>query len=143
MMGIRERNVRCGVLNRISGVYLEVLVVNAPESKMMNKEDACVATAFGMNTFDLLELLAANRLTERMNSSERPLSSNNIAALGRVEKIWPEAVRVIGDASEARVWLAQTNRSLGGKSPLELLENDEGCTLVLDTLGRIEYGIVS
>ena len=110
---------------------------------MMHKEDTCVATSFGMKTSDLFELLAAKQLTERMNGSKKPLSRKNIAALHRLERVWPQAVRVAGDASAARVWLTQTNRSLGGKSPLDLLDDEDGCTLVLDTLGRIEYGVVS
>ncbi|MDQ2988543.1 MAG: DUF2384 domain-containing protein [Pseudomonadota bacterium] len=117
--------------------------MNAPESKMMCNDDANVTVSFGMKTSDLFELLATNRLAERLNSSTKPLSKKNIAALHRLEKVWPEAVRVAGDASEARDWLKQTNRSLGGKSPLQLLEDENGCVLLLDTLGRIEYGIVS
>lgn len=130
-------------LTSYPGVYLEVLVLNAPESKMMHKDDVSITTSFGVKTSELFELLATNRLAERLNSSTRPLSKKNIAALHRLEKVWPEAVRIAGDASEARDWLKQTNRSLGGKSPLELLEDEDGCVLVLDTLGRIEYGIVS
>jgi putative toxin-antitoxin system antitoxin component (TIGR02293 family) len=122
---------------------LEVLAVNAPESKMMRNYDADVTVSFGIKTSDLFELLATNRLAERLNSSTKPLSKKNIAALHRAEKVWPEAVKIAGEASEARAWLKQTNRSLGGKSPLELLEDEDGDILVLDTLARIEYGIVS
>nr|WP_315215725.1 MbcA/ParS/Xre antitoxin family protein [uncultured Duganella sp.] len=39
--------------------------------------------------------------------------------------------------------MTQDNRSLGGKAPLSLLDTEAGYELVLDTLGRIEHGIVS
>nr|WP_229264645.1 MbcA/ParS/Xre antitoxin family protein [Duganella sp. 1411] len=47
------------------------------------------------------------------------------------------------DEPSAQRWITQENRSLGGEAPLSLLDTEAGYELVLDTLGRIEYGIVS
>ncbi|WP_220476902.1 antitoxin Xre/MbcA/ParS toxin-binding domain-containing protein [Massilia cavernae] len=47
------------------------------------------------------------------------------------------------DEEAAKTWLRQNNRSLGGEVPLSLLDTEVGYELVLDTLGRIEHGVVS
>ncbi len=38
-------------------------------------------------------------------------------------------------------WLQSPNASLGGVTPLSLLDTDLGADSVLDTLGRIEHGV--
>jgi putative toxin-antitoxin system antitoxin component (TIGR02293 family) len=40
-------------------------------------------------------------------------------------------------------WMSRTNRALGGKSPLELSENQFGREEVKNILGRIEFGVHS
>lgn len=59
------------------------------------------------------------------------------------EKLLNRAVEVLEDEEAAFTWLTTGNRSLGGVLPLSLLDVELGYELVLDTLGRIEYGVVS
>lgn len=122
--------------------------MNAPGStpiKNLNRSvDAEIAHLFAMNTSELFEVLASpQKLAERLNSRRNPFSEKNLAVLRRAVEIWPRTLEVLGDESTARQWLTQTNRSLGGKAPLELLDDENGCALIINTLGRIEYGIVS
>ena len=63
--------------------------------------------------------------------------------LYRTEKVLARTLAVLEDAPSARAWLVQENRSLGGEAPLSLLDTEAGYELVLDTLGRIEYGVVA
>jgi putative toxin-antitoxin system antitoxin component (TIGR02293 family) len=124
------------------------MVVNAPEitpiKKLNRSVDAEIAHLFAMNISELFEVLASpQKLAERLNSRRDPFSEKNLAVLRRAVKIWPRAIEVLGDESTARQWLTQTNRSLGGIAPLVLLGDENDCTMVSDTLGRIEYGIVS
>lgn len=53
------------------------------------------------------------------------------------------ALDVIGDEINVIAWLERENRSLGGRRPVSLLGTDIGCQLVLDTLGQVEFGVVS
>lgn len=46
---------------------------------------------------------------------------------------------VFEDTDSALSWLQNTNASLGGVTPLSLLDTDIGADSVLDTLGRIEH----
>ena len=68
--------------------------------------------------------------------SENPMKSC-------AETVWLRALAVFEDEQSAKCWLTQEIRSLGGATPLSLLDTPAGHELVLDTLGRIEQGIVS
>lgn len=61
----------------------------------------------------------------------------------RTAKVWLRALAVLEDEEAARAWINRSNRSLRGATPLSLLDTKVGYELVLDTLGRIEHGIVS
>jgi putative toxin-antitoxin system antitoxin component (TIGR02293 family) len=72
-----------------------------------------------------------------------PLSAIEQDRLYRAEKVLQRAQSVFEDVVAARIWITRDNRSLGGVSPLSLLGTEAGYELVLDTLGRIECGVIS
>ena len=59
------------------------------------------------------------------------------------EKVLSYAVQVFGNQDTAQQWLNRENPMLGNKKPIDLLNTDQGCGLVLDILGRIEEGVYS
>jgi len=61
----------------------------------------------------------------------------------RIEKILSRASEVLEDEMSARAWIVSKVRSIGGVTPLSLLDTDAGTDLVLDTLSRIEQGIAA
>ena len=76
-------------------------------------------------------------------SNNGVLSATEQDRIYRAEKVLARTVEVLEDDEAATKWINQANRSLGGEVPLALLDTEVGYELVLDTLGRIEYGIVS
>jgi putative toxin-antitoxin system antitoxin component (TIGR02293 family) len=80
---------------------------------------------------------------ERNISQQTPLSATHSDRLYRVNRIFTRALQVLEDDRAAKIWVQRANRSLGGESPLSLLDTEAGYELVLDTLGKIEYGIVA
>ena len=48
------------------------------------------------------------------------------------------ATRVFGDREKARHWLDRPSLQLGGRSPRELLGDDEGCRRVEELLAQID-----
>jgi putative toxin-antitoxin system antitoxin component (TIGR02293 family) len=61
----------------------------------------------------------------------------------RVSRVLTRTVEVLEDEDAAKEWIKRENRSLGGESPLSMLDTEAGYELVLDTLSRIEYGVIS
>ena len=76
-------------------------------------------------------------------SKKTPLSKAESDRMYRVDRVRKRAVAVLEDQQAANQWMQRNNRSLGGETPLALLDTEAGYELVIDTLGRIEYGVVA
>ena len=61
----------------------------------------------------------------------------------RASRVFNRALDVLEDEDAARRWIARENRALGGVTPLSLLDTEAGYESVLDTLSRIETGVIS
>lgn len=61
----------------------------------------------------------------------------------RLARISAQATATLGSERKAVDWLRRSNRALGNRSPLELLDSDIGTRQVEDILGRIEHGVIS
>jgi len=69
------------------------------------------------------------------------LNSEESAKLVRVARVIQRAEEVFDDPDSARDWLKTANTSLGGETPMSLLDTEIGAEAVIDTLGRIEHGV--
>jgi len=102
------------------------------------------AARLGVSQERLFETLRLPKSTLKGRISKNELlSSAEQDRIYRAERVWARAVDVLEDEAVARSWINRENRSLGGEAPLALLDTEVGYELVLDTLGRIEYGVVS
>lgn len=59
-----------------------------------------------------------------------------------VVEVVVRGIEVLESKDDFIHWLKSPIRALGYKTPLSMLETKEGIQLVLDVLGRIEYGII-
>ncbi len=103
-----------------------------------------LAARLGMSQDGLFEILRLPRSTMKGRISKNAvLSASEQDRMYRADRVWSRAVDVLEDEDAARDWVNRHNRALGGEAPLSLLDTEIGYELVLDTLGRIEYGVVS
>lgn len=103
-----------------------------------------LANRFGMSQDGLFDVLRLPRSTMKSRiSKNEALSASEQDRIYRADRVWSRALEVLEDEDAARAWIRRDNRSLGGEAPLSLLDTEVGYELVLDTLGRVEYGIVS
>jgi putative toxin-antitoxin system antitoxin component (TIGR02293 family) len=56
-------------------------------------------------------------------------------------RIQTEANRVFGSTEKASIWLSRPNGRLSGQSPLQVIDNECGATLVEQILAQIDHGI--
>jgi putative toxin-antitoxin system antitoxin component (TIGR02293 family) len=80
---------------------------------------------------------------KKNNSRTGSKSSVDEDRFHRANKVLSTAIRILEDKEAAKEWISRKNRSLGGKSPMSLLDTEAGYDLVIDTLSRIEFGVVS
>jgi putative toxin-antitoxin system antitoxin component (TIGR02293 family) len=102
--------------------------------------DAVVRTT-RITQSDLAHALAIPERTLARRKREGALSPEESAKLVRFARVVERAETVFEDADSALNWLQSPNASLGGVTPLSLLDTDIGADSVLDTLGRIEHGV--
>jgi putative toxin-antitoxin system antitoxin component (TIGR02293 family) len=105
---------------------------------------AQLAQRVGVSEERLFEELRILKTTIKSRSSKTvALSPAEQDRLYRAEKVMTRAQCVFEDADGAKTWVIGRNRALGGVSPLSLLDTEAGYELVLDTLGRVAYGVIS
>lgn len=102
--------------------------------------DAVVRTT-RITQSDLAHALTIPERTLARRKREGALSPEESAKLVRFARVVERAETVFEDADSALNWLQSPNASLGGVTPLSLLDTDIGADSVLDTLGRIEHGV--
>ncbi|ATQ75880.1 antitoxin [Massilia violaceinigra] len=103
-----------------------------------------VANRFGITQDSLFVHLRLPRNTLRERISKNALlSSTEQDRIYRADRVWKRTLDVLEDENSARRWITRSNRALGGESPLSLLDTEVGYELVMDTLGRIEHGVVA
>ena len=84
--------------------------------------------------------IPASTMERRLRTGEA-LTSEESDRVSRVAKVLRRAVEVFGDDAQGKAWMIDPVSSLGGRTPLSLLDTMEGYELVTNTLSRIEYGV--
>ena len=90
---------------------------------------------------ELAKALGIPRRTLTRRKREERLDRRESEAVVRLARIAGRASDALGDLAAAHRWLRTPNRSLGGRTPLSLVDTDLGATLVMDVLDRIEHGV--
>ena len=90
---------------------------------------------------EMAQALAIPERTLARRKREGVLSPEESAKFVRFARVVERAEEVFEDSSASLAWLKLVNPSLGGVTPLSLMDTDIGASTVLDTLGRIEHGV--
>ena len=97
--------------------------------------------AMQLSQSDLARALDIPERTLARRKREGVLNREESAKLLRLARVVSRANEVFEKPEAAVRWLKAGNPSLGGQTPLSLLDTDIGAESVLDTLGRIEHGV--
>ncbi|MBI3181138.1 MAG: DUF2384 domain-containing protein [Myxococcales bacterium] len=102
---------------------------------------AALSSSLGWSRADLVkELGIAPRTAARRLKSKQALSPKESERVLRLARVLARAVDVLESLKSARRWLVEPNAALGRRTPLSLLSTDIGTELVLNELGKIDYG---
>ena len=108
--------------------YAKVRLVKAA----LNLSDSEVAAYLGISL----------RTLQRKRDSHEKLSISEGDRLFRMARIFALAVSVLESEEMARKWLHRTQRGLGGRKPIEVIQTEAGAQEVGDLLEKIEYGVL-
>jgi putative toxin-antitoxin system antitoxin component (TIGR02293 family) len=91
----------------------------------------------------LSQLLNVAERTIQRKADQDLLDSSTTEQVLQLAEVFSRGQGVFGSSTRFQQWINTGNLTLGGKRPMELLQSRFGMQMVLDELGRIEYGIVS
>lgn len=87
-----------------------------------------------------------------MHISERTLQRYTPSTIIKTEhaekaielaRLYERGIEVFGTLDNFNEWMKTPNYTLNGEAPIDLLDSSLGFNLILQTLGRIEYGVFS
>ncbi len=96
--------------------------------------------------------LTIEEIANVLHISERTLQRYEPTALVKIEyadkaielaRLYERGAAVLGSEAEFNTWMRMPNHALNNEIPLNLLDTSIGFDLILQVLGRIEYGVFS
>jgi putative toxin-antitoxin system antitoxin component (TIGR02293 family) len=91
----------------------------------------------------MADLLPITERTIQRYSDDQHFSPSVSEHILQIAECAAVGIRVFEDKGKFLAWLRHPNRALGQQTPMSLLSSRFGSGMVLDTLGRIEYGVFS
>ena len=100
-----------------------------------------LARELGLDLGDVGAVVGIPARTLARRKLQRALSPIESDRLYRLAYVSHVASATLGGVQAARHWLGRANRSLGGATPISLLDTDVGCRQVEDVLTRLNHGV--
>ena len=100
-----------------------------------------LAQLLELSTRDLVQYLHISERTLQRYEDNKKLSPELSDHLIQIARVYAKAIDVFENPQKAVKWLKYPSHALGGVTPISCLDNFSGIELVLDELGRIEYGV--
>jgi len=97
----------------------------------------------GRRVKEVFRLASEARCSLRAGGHRRRPFPGSDALPWRVEVVLSRAIEVLGNRTSAVSWMRASNRALGGRRPIDLLGDDHGANSVLESLGRIYFGMTT
>jgi putative toxin-antitoxin system antitoxin component (TIGR02293 family) len=91
----------------------------------------------------IAQLLPIAERTIQRYSDDRHFSPSVSEHILQIAECTAAGIRVFEDKGKFLAWLRHPNRALGQQTPMSMLSSRFGSEMVLDELGRIEYGVFS
>lgn len=99
--------------------------------------------ALEISVDEIVELLPVSRRTLERYEAEQKLSPELSDRLIQIAKVYSRTLEVFEDRQLALRWLKSPCKAFGNVIPLSYLNLSSGMTIVMDELGRIDYGVYS
>lgn len=100
-----------------------------------------IMEALQINTDVISKFLHVSPRTLQRYDPKKTLPLDTSDHLVQVYRVYSRALEVFNSKDKALRWLKYPSVALGNNIPIDLLDTSSGIEMVLDELGRIEYGI--
>ena len=100
-------------------------------------------SALEISVDEMVALLPISRRTLERYEATQKLSPELSDRLIQIARVYSRTLDIWGDRDLALRWLKSPCKAFGGVIPLSYLNLGSGFEIVIDELGRIEYGVYS
>lgn len=90
---------------------------------------------------DMLNL--STKTLDRYTKENRKLNPNDSELVIKLIILYKKGIEIFGEKSSFVNWLNKAAFGLGNLKPAEIINTSEGIDLIIEELGRIEYGDLS
>lgn len=102
-----------------------------------------LAKYLSLSESQLAELLPVSGRTILRYASKKPFNRVVSEQIIQMAEVVAKGIEVFGDKEKFKSWMHSPSKALANKTPLSLLSSRFGMEMVLDEIGRIEYGVYS
>ena len=102
-----------------------------------------LAKYLSLSASQLSELLPVSERTILRYTSKKPFNRMVSEQILQIAEVVAKGLEIFEDKEKFISWMHSPVKSLANQTPLSLLSSRFGMEMVLDELGRIEYGVYS
>jgi putative toxin-antitoxin system antitoxin component (TIGR02293 family) len=95
----------------------------------------------GLSFSEISEIVISPRTLKHRKARGEHLSHDETDRMVRVARIVALAESVFGDHAKALIWLRTQDESIGGRTPISMLQTDAGGRLIEGMLWQIDEGV--
>jgi putative toxin-antitoxin system antitoxin component (TIGR02293 family) len=107
------------------------------------KELELLKSVAGLDYDTLARLLSVTRATLINKKKEEKFTGALSERIVGLADLYAYGKKVFGERERFNAWMNDPNKALGGKTPLDLIDNQFGREEVKNIIGRIEWGVYS
>jgi putative toxin-antitoxin system antitoxin component (TIGR02293 family) len=107
------------------------------------RELEAVKELTALNYEKIAKVLSVTRATLINKKKDQKFNTPVSERIVGLADLYAYGIKVFGDSESFNEWMNYSNRALGGKTPLEMIDNQYGREEVKHVIGRIEYGVYS
>ncbi len=102
-----------------------------------------LAKSINMSIISLSQILNVTERTLQRKKDLDLLNESVSEQIIQIAEVYSRGEDVFNNIDNFQIWLDTPSTALGKKKPFELMSSRYGAQMVLDELGRIEYGVFS
>ena len=131
-----ERTFQGSLRNRID--LIELSKIGLTKTALLH-----LADYLGLTLSQMADLLPITERTIQRYSDDRHFSPSVSEHILQIAECTAAGIKVFENKGKFLAWLRHPNRALEQQTPMSMLSSRFGSEMVLDELGRIEYGVFS
>lgn len=128
-------------IKALKQVHNDADLINCIRLGLPRKALNILMTITGLTINEITNILHISDRTLRRYADDQKLNAEQTERLIEIAKLYSRGEEVFGSLDVFKEWMDSTVMALGNKKPKAFLDTSLGINMLMDELGRIEYGV--